>query len=469
MTYYIAAYDTEMWNTARFGAGVPTCLEAARRIAEVHRRYQMPATFFIVGRAVESDPAGYRATLDDPLFELASHTYSHRMLRDHPLCGPAASPAEIHEEIWRGKEVIEQTFGRPCRGLRSGCGFADGLNGAPEVVAELADAGYTYSAAACGGRISAFPARSINRTSYARRGPPRPVGTAGTRLARKPAQGTQSHLRDGRAARICSSRPSTPKRSLTVSSARPKRSSATTTASSSTAAVSRQRHVRQSHLASVEPGDVRPRDADAGDDLRLRAPAQGLEPITYVGLREMLSRDLDLEEQRGHGDRKLSRDSRDVTGLRRKGVVQADNAMVFEGCGWPRDFPARNGAFAGVLQGGTSARLRLACLLTHIPTLRLGGHSNGKQKTEPSGDDPTLRSRNHGSSSRGLRAGACTGSRGHQGGGGTGQGDRGRRERSGGTGQGNGGRREGGAGRPDQHPLQRLVRSGRHRGLGHRH
>ena len=39
-TSYIAAYDTES----------PGCLEACRKIVEVHKRFQMPATFFITLR-----------------------------------------------------------------------------------------------------------------------------------------------------------------------------------------------------------------------------------------------------------------------------------------------------------------------------------------------------------------------------------------------------------------------------------
>jgi peptidoglycan/xylan/chitin deacetylase (PgdA/CDA1 family) len=170
MTYYIAAYDTEQWDVTRYGGQVPTCLESARRIVEVHRRHQMPATFFVVGRALESDQAGYRATLDDPLFEVASHTYSHRMLRDHPFCGPAASPSEIREEIWRGKEVIEQTFGRRCVGLRTGCGFSDGLSGAPELTASITEAGYTYVSSRLWGPEFSLPAPLYQPTSYAAEG-----------------------------------------------------------------------------------------------------------------------------------------------------------------------------------------------------------------------------------------------------------------------------------------------------------
>ncbi|MCW4027998.1 MAG: polysaccharide deacetylase family protein, partial [Candidatus Bathyarchaeota archaeon] len=99
---YLAAYDTESRN----------CLRAVRKIVEFHRRYDMPATFFIVGKALEADPTDYKELLDDSLFEIASHTYSHKMLRDHPFCGPAAPKQEIKEEIFSGKTSVERVFNR---------------------------------------------------------------------------------------------------------------------------------------------------------------------------------------------------------------------------------------------------------------------------------------------------------------------------------------------------------------------
>ena len=88
-TRYIAAYDTES----------PECLAACRKIVEVHRRFEMPATFFIVGKTLDANPAEYRELLDDPLFEIATHTYSHRMLRDNEFCGPAISLEEKRNEM----------------------------------------------------------------------------------------------------------------------------------------------------------------------------------------------------------------------------------------------------------------------------------------------------------------------------------------------------------------------------------
>jgi peptidoglycan/xylan/chitin deacetylase (PgdA/CDA1 family) len=148
MTYYIAAYDTES----------PRCLAACRKIVQVHRKYEMPATFFITGKTLEANPTEYKALLDDPLFEVASHTYSHKMLRDHPFCGPAASEEQRREEIFRGKEVIENVFERPCVGLRPGCGFDNGLRGATDALKAVAGAGFQYVSSLLWGRDYSLPA-----------------------------------------------------------------------------------------------------------------------------------------------------------------------------------------------------------------------------------------------------------------------------------------------------------------------
>jgi peptidoglycan/xylan/chitin deacetylase (PgdA/CDA1 family) len=132
----------------------------------------MPATFFVVGKALESNPQAYRDLLDDPLFEVASHSYSHKLFRDHPLCGPAASPEEIREEIIRGKDVVEQLFQKPCFGLRTGCGFVDGLRGAPQVLQVLDEAGFQYVSSQLWGQDYSLPAPLTQSYTYAEDGFP---------------------------------------------------------------------------------------------------------------------------------------------------------------------------------------------------------------------------------------------------------------------------------------------------------
>lgn len=95
-------------------------VETCPKIAEIHRKMEIPATFFVVGIRLEEEGEQFRAVLGDPLFEIGSHTYSHKMLRDHPFCGPAAPPDVIRTEIWKGKELVEKVFERPCIGLRPG-------------------------------------------------------------------------------------------------------------------------------------------------------------------------------------------------------------------------------------------------------------------------------------------------------------------------------------------------------------
>ena len=162
MTHYIAAYDTES----------PGCLAACRKIVRIHHRYEMPATFFITGKTLEADPAEYRALLDHSLFEVASHTYSHKMLRNHPFCGPAASEEQRREEIFQGKASVESVFERPCLGLRPGCGFDNGLKNAPDLLGFVTQAGFHYVSSMLWGTDYSLPAPLIQPFSYTSAGFP---------------------------------------------------------------------------------------------------------------------------------------------------------------------------------------------------------------------------------------------------------------------------------------------------------
>jgi hypothetical protein len=163
MTRYIAAYDTEK-------AG--DCLIACQRIREVHEQFGVPGTFFIVGKRLEEEGRAYRARLDIPLFEIASHTYSHTILRDHPFCGKTPDSATRAREVTLGKTLVEQTFGRPCPGLRPGCGFADALRGDPWLVETVADAGFGYVSSLLWGPDFTVPALLEKPFTYAEQGRP---------------------------------------------------------------------------------------------------------------------------------------------------------------------------------------------------------------------------------------------------------------------------------------------------------
>ena len=147
-TRYIAAYDVES----------PRCLAGCRRIVEIHKRYEMPATFFVVGKTLEANVDDYLNLFDDPLFEIASHTYSHKVLRDHPVCGPAVSQEVKRREIFKGKETVERIFERPCIGVRPACGFENGLKGADDLLSLVWEAGFKYVSSLAWGPDYSLPA-----------------------------------------------------------------------------------------------------------------------------------------------------------------------------------------------------------------------------------------------------------------------------------------------------------------------
>jgi len=155
-TRYIAAYDTES----------PACLAACRKIVEVHKRFEMPATFFILGKTLDANPDEYRRLLDHPLFEIATHTYSHQMLRDNDFCGPAVSIDQRRNEIFKGKEAVERVFERPCIGLRPGCGFDNALRDEPQVLELIREAGIQYVSSLLWGPDYSLPALLEEPFSY---------------------------------------------------------------------------------------------------------------------------------------------------------------------------------------------------------------------------------------------------------------------------------------------------------------
>jgi peptidoglycan/xylan/chitin deacetylase (PgdA/CDA1 family) len=161
-TRYIAAYDTES----------AACLAACSKIAEVHKRFEMPATFFILGKTLDANPAEYRKLLDDPLFEIASHTYSHQMLRDNVFCGKAVSMDEKRNEIFKGKEAVERVFERPCIGMRPGCGFDNALKGEPQVLKLVQEAGFKYVSSLLWGPDYSLPVPLHEPFSYKAEGFP---------------------------------------------------------------------------------------------------------------------------------------------------------------------------------------------------------------------------------------------------------------------------------------------------------
>ncbi len=145
---YIFHYDLE---------NPDLCLKAAPLIAAHHRERGIPATFFILGRVLELRGDDLKPILDDPLFDLQTHTYQHQMLRDNKMHGAGVSLEELRRELSLGKDWLERVFERPCVGVRSGCGFYQGFQGEAQRLAVFAELGFQYMSTDLRGPCDSIP------------------------------------------------------------------------------------------------------------------------------------------------------------------------------------------------------------------------------------------------------------------------------------------------------------------------
>ncbi len=160
---YIAAYDTEE----------PGCLEACKKIRQVHEEFGFPATFFFVGKRLRESGAEYRKILGDvPQFEFASHTVTHYVLRPHPFSFDLVEDDARAMEVQKSKEIVEQTFERECIGFRPAYGFAEGLRGDSALIDLVSKAGYKYVSSQLWGPDYTVPASLSRPYTYEDEGYP---------------------------------------------------------------------------------------------------------------------------------------------------------------------------------------------------------------------------------------------------------------------------------------------------------
>lgn len=186
MSYYVAAYDVEAiypwWelgnrqyspdlyrNSISYtGERLQTCLEGVAAVADVHRRKQLPATFFLVGELVEHAGSALRDILDDPLFDLQCHSYTHA-----DIVSLAANKQALQHELLDAKQRIEDTFGRTVLGFTTPAGFPNGLCQQPQVLEALWEAGYRYLRSVGMGPFNTIPAPLTQPFWYADDGYPK--------------------------------------------------------------------------------------------------------------------------------------------------------------------------------------------------------------------------------------------------------------------------------------------------------
>ena len=157
MAAYVAGYDVEAvyawWDADHTehtgdnyddvvsyeGDRLAECLAGVRAVAEVHLERDAPATFFIVARLLDAARRELVEILDHPIFDIASHSYTHPDIKAH-----LHDDHRLRHEIADSKKAIEDAFGREVLGFTTPGGYEDGYIGEPRVLQILQGAGYGY-------------------------------------------------------------------------------------------------------------------------------------------------------------------------------------------------------------------------------------------------------------------------------------------------------------------------------------
>ncbi|MCS7254594.1 MAG: polysaccharide deacetylase family protein [Armatimonadota bacterium] len=149
MTSYVFSYDVEHPQL---------CIKALPTIVEIHRRYEVPATLFILGRVIEEKSEELRRLLiGDSLFDIQSHTYSHKLLKDNEMHGSGISLEEMRRELELGKRLVEEAFEVECIGFRTPCGFYKGMQGDVERLSVIWSCGFKFISSDARGPADSIP------------------------------------------------------------------------------------------------------------------------------------------------------------------------------------------------------------------------------------------------------------------------------------------------------------------------
>jgi peptidoglycan/xylan/chitin deacetylase (PgdA/CDA1 family) len=164
MTVFVSAYDLE--------AEPKRSLPAAEAVARVHRKHELPATFFIVARLLEIAGREYRRILDDPLFDIQCHSYSHAQLK--PVAGSPVEQSEalLDREIGLACRIVADTFGQTPIGFTTPGGFTHGLRGEKRVLEKLWNTGIRFVRSDARGPRETIPAPITQPYTYAAEGFP---------------------------------------------------------------------------------------------------------------------------------------------------------------------------------------------------------------------------------------------------------------------------------------------------------
>jgi peptidoglycan/xylan/chitin deacetylase (PgdA/CDA1 family) len=125
-----------------------------QRIAEIHDRYELPGTLFIVGKKVEEDSDDFLPYLNHTWIDFQQHTYNHVSLKPVIVTHNGKinlqslptfrNAAEIQEDIRKTNDIFQAKLGVSCRGLSTPFAYFMGLADRPDILEALFSEGIRY-------------------------------------------------------------------------------------------------------------------------------------------------------------------------------------------------------------------------------------------------------------------------------------------------------------------------------------
>ncbi|MCU1441594.1 MAG: polysaccharide deacetylase [Rhodoglobus sp.] len=121
------------------------------RAVQLHREFDFPATFFVLGETLERNIEQFRQIVGDPLFDVQQHTYTHKPLKTLVQRNSSGvtliqggSLERIRDEVTRTSELLASSLGVRCTGLTGPYTYYRGLSDRPDILEILWDCGIRF-------------------------------------------------------------------------------------------------------------------------------------------------------------------------------------------------------------------------------------------------------------------------------------------------------------------------------------
>ncbi|MEJ5298228.1 MAG: polysaccharide deacetylase family protein, partial [Armatimonadota bacterium] len=127
------------------------CAAFLERMADIHEEMNAPCTVFALGSCLLAEPDAFEAAAENPLIDMAQHTWSHIPLKtvviedgDTVEVIRGGSLEQIRDEVARASQAIESICGVSCCGITGPWAYYRGLADRPDVLEILYDSGIRY-------------------------------------------------------------------------------------------------------------------------------------------------------------------------------------------------------------------------------------------------------------------------------------------------------------------------------------